>query len=673
MPSLPPQQLAEQAERMRQRRAATNDISIPPILDEARREKCGTDAKLWLKTYLPGWFPLDFSPDQEEIIESLEDRMKNGGFKCVAMDRGGGKTTIGKGMCLFGIFEGWIKFVFIAAATTPKAKKEFLSSILITLEVEGTPLAQDYPEVCTLFAQLQGKALRATSQTVDKQKTYIGITDGIIFPTVPEKYGSKCCGSIIKASGLTSSQRGAQHTTASGDIIRPDFIFFDDPQTDESARSEKQTEDREKTITAMVGMAGAGEKIGGYMACTVIEPDDLSERFLDGQIHPEWYGTKYQMVKEWPESRETLWNEYLELRREDMRAHDRKFTKCMDFYRTNREQMDKGAVIAWEGRKKKGDLSALQSAFNLVIEVGGWPTFMSEYQNEPIKADNDIYDLTPDIVCSRINQFPRYEVPADAKFLVAMCDINFVGINYAVVAFDNTFTGWIVDYGKYPERGKVLIEKQTPETEISRRVSAAVLAVDKILAEKVYMVNGSRVTINRILFDGNAWTKSVFSAVKAINKPQTVIIDRGTAASRYRWQKNLIIGQPFHKCHYEKNEQQKGKQIRHNADFWRMTAQKAFLLAPGVQGSLSLYKTKPQNHRRMADEVCAEKLVRFEPGDPVDLFHWTRKPGIPNDLLDCVVGCYVAAATLGATFPGMQPPVIQRKKRKRRRCNQTPT
>lgn len=129
----------------------------------------------------------------------------------------------------------------------------------------------------------------------------------------------------------------------------------------------------------------------------------------------------------------------------------------------------------------------------------------------------------------------------------------------------------------------------------------------------------------------------------------------------------MIVGNPYHKCHYEENTLQKGRQIRHNSDYWRMATQKSFLLAPGVPGSLSLYGKTPQEHRRFADEICGEKLIRFEPGDPVDLYHWTLKPGQANDLLDCAVGCYVAAATLGAVLPGMQQNHTQQRKKPRRK------
>ena len=650
---------AYQAEYMRKKRASANDVKIPKCKNPKRRRKCEKDAKLWLTTYLDGWFTKEFSDNQEEIIEDLEYKIEHGEMKCVAMDRGGGKTTIGKGMLLRGIMTGKIRFAFGVTSTSTKANEEFIKPLILTLET-NKKLIQDYPEVCVPFVAIQGKALRASSQTVEGKKTHINITNGIVFPTVP---GSKCSGSVFKADGITSAARGAQHTTAEGDLIRPDFLLFDDPQTDESAASETQTKKREKIVTGMIGMAGPGEKMGGYMACTVIEHGDLSSRFLDRKRHPEWYGRKYQMVNKWPKCKDTLWEEYMELRKEDMERDDKEFSTSMAFYRENFDEMNEGAEVAWEGRKQEDDLTAIQSAFHLVIKVGGWITFMAEYQNDPIKQEESLYDISPELVASRVNGLSRYEVPEDATMLVSMADINYVGLNVAVIAFRNDFTGWIVDHFKYPEGNKVLVKKNTPSTEVAKIVARAVLDVEKLLDEKAYVQGGESIPIDRKLFDGNYWTEHVMNALRSMRKPRSVLADRGRASTKYYVprDKSKIIGKPYHRCHMENGP--KGRQIVHDADYWRMTAQKAFLLPPGVPGSLSLWGTSKTTHIEYGREVCGEKLAMYVPGEPCDLYKWNLVPGQPNDKLDATVGCYVAASSLGASLDGVSQPKRRRKRR----------
>jgi hypothetical protein len=653
-----------QAELMARKRALERDIKIPECANPARRAECEADTPKWMRTYLHGWYPKPFSPNQLEIIESLEDSIVQGGFCCRAMDRGGGKTTIGKGLTLKCIFMGQIKFAFCATATSAKAQDEFLAPFLLTLETNELLIA-DYPEVCVPFVKLEGKAIRARSQTYKGERTFISITKGITFPTIE---GSRCSGSVFKAYGLTSASRGAQNTTAEGDVQRPDFIFFDDPQTDESAASVQQTKKRERIITSMVGMAGPGEKMSGYMACTIIEDGDLSGLFLDRKSHPEWFGKIYSMVNKWPDAKETLWEEYLEIRRKDMENDDRECKGSVEYYKAHFEEMNKGAEVSWEGRQLPGDLTPIQSAFNMVLEVGGWDTFMAEYQNKPIKHDESIYDLTPATVASRLNGFKRLEVPDEATMLTAMGDCNYVGINVTVAAFKNDFTGWIVDHFKYPEGEKNhLVKPGTPENVAAKKIAQGILDVEKILEAKGYNQSGDPMDIDLIQFDANWLTEHVMAAIRQIRK-RHVIANRGTSVKKYRVPRKSnkkregLIGSPHHKCHREWGPQ--GKQVKHDADFWRATTQKAFLLSPGVSGSLSLWGNDPNRHMSYAHEICCEKLRQFAPGEPNDLYEWTMVPGQANDQLDSTVGCVVGAAMCGASLDG-----IKRKRRKKRQQN----
>ena len=74
-----------------------------------------------------------------------------------------------------------------------------------------------------------------------------------------------------------------------GKKVRPDCCVIDDPQSDESARSPIQNQVRETILSgAVLGLAGPGKKIAAIMPCTVIRPDDMADRILDRQRHPEW-------------------------------------------------------------------------------------------------------------------------------------------------------------------------------------------------------------------------------------------------------------------------------------------------------------------------------------------------------------------------------------------------
>lgn len=659
-----------QAKIMRERRAHEADIEISNCKDKKRRTRLEKNTPKWLKHYLPGWFTIEFSPNQLEIIADLDERIEYGGTKCVAMDRGGGKTTIGKGCMLKAILCGKIHFPFVVTASGKQAKDGFIKMLIMTLETNPR-LAEDYPEVCIPFQKLQGKAVRAASQTHKGEKTFISITDGIVFPKIE---GSKCSNAVIKADGITSAQRGAQHQTSEGQLIRPDFIFFDDAQTDESAKSFTQTNTREEIVTSMMGMAGPGEKIAGYMACTVIQPGDLSSRFLDRKKHPEWYGTIYQMVNKWPDTKETLWEEYLDLRRQDMEDDDKTFKKSLEFYEDHFDKMNAGAEVAWEGRKLEGDLTAIQSAFHMVLTVGGWHTFMAEYQNEPIQETSAQYNINADIVASRVNYMPHLNVPEGANIITCFGDINHIGINYTVIAFKHDLTGYIIDYGKFPEgRAKLYDPESSNRTLEAQAITQGIYGFVRLISEKHYMMGTRRVVPNVLQIDGNYMTDTVYNAVdnarKQINTGSTILIpNRGQSYQNYRLpqdkKKRVKVGDNAHEHVWER-----GHEIRQNSDYWRMTAQKAFLLEPGVPGSLSLYGDNPRNHQRIAEEISNEKLKNYAVTDKGIMYVWGMAPGVHNDLLDAVTGCYAAASVLGASYTGMEQ-WRPKKKRVRRQCRQ---
>ena len=47
---------------------------------------------------------------------------------------------------------------------------------------------------------------------------------------------------------------------------------------------------------AILGLAGPGRKIAGLMTLTVVRPDDMADRILDRQKHPQWQGERTKMV-----------------------------------------------------------------------------------------------------------------------------------------------------------------------------------------------------------------------------------------------------------------------------------------------------------------------------------------------------------------------------------------
>jgi len=95
--------------------------------------------------------------------------------------------------------------------------------------------------------------------------------------------------------------------------------------------------------------------------------------------------------------------------------------------------------------------------------------------------------------------------------------------------------------------------------------------------------------------------------------------------------------------------------VRHvvfDTNYWKSFAQARLATPMGDPGSLSLFGSKPERHRLLAEHLTSEHRVRTEGrGRTVD--EWKLRAGAPdNHWLDCLVGSAVAASMEGAQLFG---------------------
>jgi len=637
-----------QADLMARRRASERDVKRPDEKpSRARKKRCGDSLEAFLRVYMPGTFALPFGADHMTMIGVLERALRRGGQFAFAMPRGSGKTSICEGAALWAVLYGHRQYVVLIAATAEQAGK-MIESLRAEIDCNDK-LSRDHWDAVGPLRALEGSATRARAQTVEGERVHAEFkTAKIVFPQIE---GSPASGCIIESRGLTGHLRGLRHKTADGKTRRPDFALVDDPQTDESARSLTQCDDREALLCGTVlGLAGPRKKIAAVCPCTVIERGDLADRLLDGKRHPEWQGQRARMVYDWPAAQGTLWKEYAELRREGMRQGDGG-KGADEFYRARRAEMDAGARVGWEHRYNGDELSAIQSAENLLIDRGE-RVFGAEFQNDPIQARPSVYELSADVVLSRLNGMPRLTVPPSAPWVVAFIDVNVArGLHWAAVAYGQDFAGWVLDYGRYPPDGSPLFTKDRSagETEAQAIYRGLTEVATLILSREFRREDGTQVGVDRILVDCGYQMDVVFNWMRAQRRPQQISCSRGYGSRTYR--PTHAIGRPGEGWHWT-DYARKGRVLCQNADPWRMHAQKAFMLPPGAPGSLSLYGEEPAVHRDLARHVVAETLAEFNPGERMDFYLWYQKPNEPNDWLDCLTGCCVAASTLGASIVG---------------------
>ena len=655
-----------EAERQRQaeQSAAGRDIGeLPEVEDPDRKEKCRTDFRAFCECYFPEVFTLEWSEDHLKVIKKIETAVLKGGLFALAMSRGSGKSSLTEAACLWAMLYGHRPFVVLIGATEGAAL-EMLDSIKTELEV-NEHIAADFPEATFPIAALDGIANRCAGQLYHGVRTRITWTaDEIVLPTIE---GAASSGVAVRVAGITGRIRGMKFKKPDGRTIRPSLVIVDDPQTTESAGSLEQTRKRVRVLAGdILGLAGPGKKIAGVMPCTVIRPGDMADEILDKVKHPEWQGERMKLVYKFP-TNEKLWEQYADLRAEQLRK-DGTFTKATAFYKKNRAAMDAGAVVGWPARFNYDEISAVQNAMNLKLqdEVAFW----SEYQNEPLPEDLGTEEqLTVDAVIHKLNGHARQALPATCNRLTMFIDVQKALLFYVVCAWDDDFTGYVVDYGAWPDQRRryfsladanPTLQSTCPHAGLEGQLYAGLEKLtDAMLGREWLRRDGTPLKIERCLIDANwgdstevvyqfcrqtKWANIVLPShgryVGASSKPMSEYKKVAGDRVGFNWRIPTVAGR---------------RAIRHvvfDTNFWKSFVQKRLQTAMGDRGCLSLWGREPERHLLYAEHMTAEYKVRTEGrGRVVD--EWKMRPEArDNHWWDGTVGCAVAASMCGCVLPG---------------------
>ena len=664
--------------------AAGRDIGdIPEPSDPERRERCRTNLRLFLETYFPKLFYLGWSTDHIRVISQIEDAALNGGLYALAMPRGQGKTTICECASIWVAVYGHRRFV-VPVGSTADAGIEMLNDIKMELETNEL-LGADFPEVCYPVAQLDGVINRCGGQMCNGVRTRITWgADEIVFPTIK---GSAISGTTIKACGLLGRVRGMKRKLASGKSIRPDFVLLDDPQTDESAYSPDQNRKRLRVISgAIMGLAGPGKKIAGVMPCTVIAPGDMADQVLDRKKHPEWNGERLRLLVSFPANME-LWATYQDIWGESLRTTGT-IASATEFYREHQAEMDEGAESSWPERFEPGEISGIQYAMNLLTKDK--ESFWAEYQNAPQPDDSDTMEkITIDQVFLKLNGRPRGEVPGGADRIVSFIDVQKRALYWIVMAFKDDFTGWVVDYGTFPDQKRRYftlrdIQFDYPSLYPGTGLEGAIYAACRDCAEPLLdrtwrREDGIEMKISRCMID-SGWGKStdaIFQFCRESRHAALLLPSKGEGKgptdrpfSEYRKNQGDRIG--FNWMIPNVRKKRTIRYLVYDTNFWKTFFRERLLTPHGDVGSVTIYGRGEEHHRQLAEHLSSEYS---EPavgrGRRVDV--WSLLPGrSDNHWLDGAVGCCVAASESGSTFrPGGRRELEKAANRSRRKPGRT--
>jgi hypothetical protein len=647
------------ASRQKQIALSGREISgeYPGIKNRRLRRKALGNFSFFCRRYFPDVFYLRFSDDHKRVIAKIESAVVEGGQFAMAMPRGSGKSALCSAACLWAGFRGIHRYILFVGATEKDATDR-LDGIRKHLETNDI-LLDDFADVCYPIRRLDGIAQRRLlwhGQLIRMElKERL-----IVFPSLPD---GPAAGVAIGVAGLTGRIRGRSHTRHDGQEVRPSLVFLDDPQDDESAHSPAQVAKREEIINgAVLGLAGPDKPISAVMPCTVIAHDDLAARVLSRQRNPQWRGELTKLIYEWPSSpeAETKWSEYSEFRRNLMRtgADPREVTQaCNHFVEKYHDLLHSGAVVAWPDRHP-GAISALQYAWNVRLDRGD-AAFLAEYQNEPLKPLTDEQQpITPEIVLARLNRLPRGTVPAPSTVLTAFLDCSKEVLYWLVAAWQEGFSGAIVDYGTYPDQGRAYFPhsdvRKTLQQELRTGGEEAQLfhglqrATNYLLQRDFPIDGGGSMRIRRLIIDAGWQTDTVFSFAR--QSPFAAIINasigRFVGVTRgWLSPANPAKGETAGEASkFSPAVRHRGlRYLQFDSNHWKSHAAARLLCPLGSPGALVLCGVAENEHRMLADHLSAEVRIQATAGS-VTKDEWQQQPNRDNHWWDCLVGATLAAS-----------------------------
>ena len=672
------------AKSVKARRNALRDIGpTEEIVNLDRRESCRLDFAKFCRTYNPEAFYLPWSRIHLQAIERIEECVLHGAMYAYAMPRGSGKTTLAKMAATWAISYSHRKYVFLIGATAGKGE-DMLQSIKMWMRF-GSPYIFDFPEIYQGVSELNGRGNSASAQTQNGESTMISwAKDSIVLPTVApppnfpfREYGfdsmpefSPTSAAKIGTSGLTGEGlRGSVTTTKDGREVRPDFCIPDDPQTDASAKSVQQNQDRYDLMTgAVLGMAGPDKRISLLMPCTKIRNGDMVSCILDRKRNALFRGQTTAILTAMPKNMD-LWEQYFEKYEWCAQQEPPDYSLSNQFYLDNQAEMDAGCEATWPERFFDNEISGIQHAMNLYVRDP--KTFFAEYMNEPKEQSNEIVFLGAAEITQKQSNYPRFVVPIDVQTVTAFIDVQKELLFYGLVGWTMNFGGYILDYGTFPKQTRSMFEKKSlpkmltklyPQMTEDGRIYAALMEFQQTLVDLRLERDGDRkiVAIDWIGVDSQYKPTTVKKFIRDLRNPRVMPCFGGKWTGTEKpmnhpdYTRKWTTGGRRLGPNWRLGDASSGVQrIEINPNSWKTFVHERLATPLGEPGAISLWKTDPFNHQLFANHMCSEyrdvvetRWGRFDV--------WKLKPGAgDNDFLDVMAGNAVMASFAGISTTGV--------------------
>jgi hypothetical protein len=638
------------AERQAQHRRRMRLVERRQCADPKRRLRNEKNTPKWLRFYMGGAFPYPWSDGHMETIHNAEQAAITGTGTAVAAPRGDGKTTCLRGVAINLVARGIVSFPVLAGWKHMDATAAYQS--WLRMLCESPQFAADYPEYTQPFEISTHKTALKQLAWADTEKHIGALVDSMLkIIILPDSQGA------IAARSVQGDVKGLNATLIDGTVLRPDLLLLDDAQNPKQAENPKSVLKTIDTIeNEFMGMAGPQKRLTTFCACTVEGEHDVSSHFL---ARRGWTSARVSRILTWPAGGEggdwpaekddvqrEMWDEWYRVLLDEGEPAARKM------YRREKKAMTAGMAVSWKHRfdKERGEPDALYSAMFDYYSKGA-DVFARSQQNIPIKQGVSVYELTPEIIMSRVDRNrAAYEVPTWGQIAVAATDINHYGLHTAALSFANDQTAAVTYYDRYDAQ---TVPDNAPEQKRRQIIfSMLVNHMDQIAAlpnvPPLWIIDGGY----------EHGTVQKFAQTYTQLRGMRIVVARGYSAERYRPHGKNVIGQAREECHA--TQWPLGKGLAWNADYWREIAQRAWLGEVGAPGSCSLFRG---HHQEFAQQICRERLGEKLAGKMGMVWRWIQTPGW-HDYGDCMAMAYAGAAWAGIGTGGESQPKPKPRRRR---------
>ena len=708
--------------RERQRRMTRSGQDIGPIpwdtIDWERRIACSKDILLFAKTYLADVFGLPWARYHRDLADGMNATVETGDNLAIGLPRGGGKTSLLTAGCIAHVLYGRVRFPLIVGPVDDDAI-EILEEIIKNLTTNPL-LLEDFPEVCYPMAMLDGESKLQSGQRCRGERTRIEFSEKkpkkLVLPTIqvregdpiPEEHLPLVCdeegytvasGSCVQAASILSKRlRGRAHVTSRRQKFRVDWIFCNDVQTTDGAKSPPQVKKIMEKVDKDLGWSGGPTSVAPLLfALTVIAENDVADQLLNPELHPEYNGIRRRMLTRMPDDMETV-EAYIEhcLEVERNVPKSKRAAARNEFYLEHREQLEAGAESSWPQRydaNRMGELSAIQHAYHLMA-FKGMDSFYCEGQQEPNKAGKEAsvrckpkqikskqHETTAGIVPTRFRLQTEFATDEDREQyrpprLAIAIDVQHESLWWTAGVCSQDFEVAILANGIYPEQPRRYVRRDKlpvrlshlhPDLEVEDRIRVALMRLIGELSTREWEIDGGgTMTADMIVGDARegTLTRPIGKAFREADAPSSCkvipFMGYGIGADKKPMLEYRVGDGETNGFHwFEGRIAALGQQNVFKVDkyFWQTEAHRMFRTELGKSGSLSLPNDHEHNHDLYADHLVSEydSIHEVRKGDIVRVTRVWR-PVVAqcyNEFFDTTAAMLACFSRLGCKWPNV--------------------